>query len=302
VDFSPRLVVEGVESARLAVISKLQKLCRHSSPLLSLDPNDFENLPFHLEPTLFLNLGSALERKLVRSSLRSSFRFKKGRLSSQFAAMVLSTEEPIKSPILSRQCFHVLVSPPMHPVISDQDDLEELQNMLFGYRVRHLNAVSSSWQNVSPPTHLAHVASWLSHCVVGDSALRETVFRAWDADQDLHSSAPTLHDAVLAALFERCHESSERIGITEIASTANAFLMGQSSRLEISPEACGRLVKQFGLSTRRYSRGNSVELSLGNRERVHELARHRKIEAVRNHLERCAMCCSTEKSSNDVCM
>jgi hypothetical protein len=155
-------------------------------------------------------------------------------------------------------------------------EVQELQNMLFGYRVKNLVKVhNSDFDATALSSDLRAVTNALGACIVDSPKLQSELISLFvPVESQRQTDRSTGSDAViLEATLRLCHAGKQEFRASEVSIEANRIHEARGEGSTCSPEKVGQFWKKVGLYSHRLGgAGNGLKMDPATKERLRELA------------------------------
>jgi hypothetical protein len=299
---APCLSITGPRPEARLILQLLGCLCRHPLPLAEVSRAGLCSLLTHLQPTLLIDLehlGPSILRLLAASNDRKAYVPWKNSLVNLYCAKAIYRGDALGDGLFSDATLQVNLAPSRGRLpILDASTLQEiataLQPQLLAYRSRNIAKVHESQFDLpafaSPIRILARV---LGACLIDAPELQAGLGPLLEAHQEkIHAERwLDLRCVALEALLFHCHSGQTNlVYVGEFTRSATTILKGRGETVSLEPRAMGPILRSFGLSPKRDSKGWAIRLTHDVRRRIHRLAGDYEVAAMQEGMALCADC------------
>ncbi len=275
-------------SGKTTLLRWLASICRRALPVSDVSGAFLYSLPSLIHPTLFLDEGTAEDRRRSRDiarilragSTRGGLVGRGRKMFDTFGPKVICSLELPDDAALTSRCIRVGVLPfRKHLRILDQPAIRELQEEfqpeLLMFRLRHLDSVCANSDLLVADPRITDLLRALSLPLLGDREL-EARLHAQLEEPARQAAMERIFDRqtiVIAALLRICHQRSGELTCKQINGDIALYAANSGEDVKISDRKLGALLNSLGIHTKPLGNwGRGIELTGRAKRKIHDLA------------------------------
>ncbi len=314
---APYLSVVGLpQSGKTTLLRLLSLVCRRSLLVADISTASFYWACARFMATILIDeTGTVGNNRALRHMLRSGttrdvLAVRTDADLHSYGAKVVSWLEPPDDPALNSRCILIPMFECKSSTLLEIGD-PKIQQLAQHLRAQLLRFRLDNFKNVKPVPvpgdevlrpRARDLLRALTAATAQDAQRSQTLRHFFETGQVLPSEPlSTEQTVVLQFLFSLVHagESYSSIWVAEVTSNVNSFLKLAGERLRLEPRRVGSVLTSMGFTNRkRTNRGWTLQLSMQDSERIHQLVARYGIDGFEDFIlnldaETCNLCKAT---------
>ena len=282
---APGLAISGRPYEGDLILRTLRNFCRCPLLLMRADMPSLKNVKWNINPTLLFhdpNVTKQMASLLGSTATRGHLVDDAGVYRDFFGPKAIYLGEEVTLGRTPHCSVQVNVPPTAITCASDgasrltELEVQDLQNMLMGYRLKNLIKVyHSDFDAAALTSDTRAVANALGACIIDSPGLQsELMSLLTPVESQRQTDLSTgLEAVILEATLNLYHAGKEQIRAGEIATEVNRIGHARGEVLRYKAEIIGHRLKKVGLFTRRLGMaGRGLVMDLATIAKVHQLA------------------------------